>query len=175
LPLRRCDEAAQRKGTEQRSSMKVVRHACHRLGRILLVSAMMSSTLAKSAVGEALVLHEHGVLRAHLHVLGFGDLFSNVAKSSWFGHCPSPKPALQSASPRVRILAIVTTGSVFVSTPRSAGNDAAGADSLSSCPLVSIAGSQGAPTLDSPAFLCPARLGRTACTVILLRNHTLLL
>jgi hypothetical protein len=155
--------------------MKMFRLVCCRLGRVLLVSALMSSTLVKSAVGEALVLHQHGVRRAHLHVLGYGDLLSTAAWSSRFGHSPCPKLALQTASQRVRILAIVTTGSIFLSAPRGAGIDETGVVSFQNCPPFSIAGPQEPPGVDSSAFLCSACSGRTASAVILLRNHTLLI
>ncbi len=155
--------------------MKVFRLTCCRLARVFLVSALMSSTLVTSAVGEALVLHQHGARHAHLHVLGYGDLLSNAAESSRFGHCSRPEPALRSASQRVRPLAIVTTGSVFVSTPRSTGIDEAGLVSPHHGPPVSMAASQGPQAVDSLVLLYPARAIRGASADILLRNHTLLL
>jgi hypothetical protein len=155
--------------------MKMYRIASCRLGRALLVSALMSSTLVKSAVGEAFVLHQHGASRAHLHIMGYGDLLSTAASSSRFGHSACPKLALSSASQGVLTLAIVTTGSVFVSTPRGAGIDETGLVSPQSFPLFTIAEPQDPPVDNSPAFLCPAQFCRTASAVILLQNHTLLL
>jgi len=156
--------------------MKVFRLSCCRLGRLLLVSALMSSTLVKSAVGEALVLHQHGDHYAHLHVVGYGDLLANAASSSKFGHCSCHGSSLRSASQRVRILAIVATGSVFVLTPRGTGIVAAALVSSENCPLVAIALPQEVPALDIPTLLGPVTLGRTASTnFILLRKHTLLL
>jgi hypothetical protein len=155
--------------------MKMFRLASCRLGRVLLVSALMSSTLVTSAVGEAMVLHQHGARRAHLHVLGRGDLLSTAASSSRFGHSPCSKLALQSASQGVRIFAIVRTGSVFVLTPRSTSIDAASLFSPHNCPPVSIAGPQEAPTIDSPVLLCCASSGRIPFVVILLQSHNLLI
>jgi len=175
LPFQRCVDAALVRGTGQRSVMKMYRIASCRLGRVLLVSALMSSTLVTSAVGEALVLHQHGDRHAHLHVLGCGDFLSTAASSSRFGHSPCPKLALQSAFQAVRILAIVKTGSVFVSMPRTTGIDEAGIVSPQNCPLVSIAEPQVPPAVDPPAFLCLTRVDRTATAVILLLNHALLL
>lgn len=175
LIFRRCIDAAQIRGTLQRSLMKMFRLACCRPGRVLLVSALMSSTLITSAVGEAFVLHRHGVRRAHLHMLGYGDLLTTAASSSRFGHSQCPKLALQSASQGVQTLAIVTTGSVFVSTPSSTGIDETGLVSPQNCPLFAIAGPQDPPAVNSPASLCPAQFRRTSTAVILLRNHTLLL
>ncbi len=155
--------------------MKSFRFTCFKLGRVLLISALMSSSLVTSAVGEALVLHRHGVGRAHLHVLGSGDLLSEAAVSSKFGHCLRSVSALRSASQRVRTLAIVATGSVFVSTPRDAGVDEAGQPSHRNLPPFSVAEPQHAATVDLSTFRFPVRMGRTASAIILLRNHTLLL
>jgi len=154
--------------------MKVFRLACCRLGRILLVSALMLSVLVSSAVGETVVLHQHGARRAHLHVLGSGDLLSAAAWSSRFGHIPNPRFALQSAPQRVRILAIVKIGSVFLSTPPGAGMDETGLISSQNCPPFSIAGLQDLPAVDTSTYLCPA-VGRTASAVLLQRNHALLI
>lgn len=154
--------------------MKAVRLACCRLGRVWLVSALMLPVV-RSMAGEALVLHEHGARRAHLHVLGSGDLLSAAAWSSRFGHCPDPTPTLQSVSQGVRVLAIVATGSAFVSTSRSTSIGVAGLASNHSCPLVWITPPQQISAIESPAFHHPvARVGRSATAVILLRNHTLL-
>ena len=155
--------------------MKVFRSTSRRFDRALLVSALLLSTPVKGAMGVALVLHQHGIRRAHLHVLGYGDLVSAAASSTRFGHSPCPKPSLQSASMGVRILAVVTTGSVFVSTARGAGIDEAGLEFCQNCPLISIAEPQAPPGADSLAYLFSACSGRTASAVILLRNHTLLI
>ncbi len=155
--------------------MKFFHATCCRLGRLLLVLALLSTALISGAVGDAIVLHQHGVRRAHLHVLAYGDLRSNAAWSSRFGHGSRPDLALQSCSQGVRILAIVTIGSVFVATPRGAGIDEAGPVSPLNCPLVAIAEPQEPSSVNFSSILCAACVGRTASAVILLRNHTLLL
>ena len=155
--------------------MQVFRSSCCRLGRILLVAALICSVVASSTVGEALVLHQHGVRRAHFHLLGHSDLLSNAAESPTFGHASRPESAVQFAPQRVRTFAIVSTGSVFVSTSRCASIDEARLVSPHSCPLVSIVRMPEAPAIVSTALRCLVWVGRTASAVLLLRNHTLLI
>lgn len=114
-------------------------------------------------------------MRAHLHVLGYGDLLSNAAESSSYGHGSRPEPAFQSTFQRVRVIAVITTGAVFVSTVRDTGVDETDTRSPHNNAPVSIAEPQAWPPCCFPALLCPVRLGRTASAVLLLRNHTLLL
>ena len=154
--------------------MNVFRLTSFRLDRVLLVFALIPSVLVKSTVGEALVLHQQGVGRAHLHFMGSGDVLSAAAGSSRFGHTPNPKLALQSASQHVRILAVVAIGSVFVPTPHGEDTTEAGLFSTQHCPSFSMAQPQEPPVVDSPSVFFPTRLGRTASTVLLLRNHILL-
>ena len=158
--------------------MKMYRIASCRLGRVLLVSALMSSTLVKSAVGEALVLHQHGCRDAHLHVLGDGELSSGAAGSSQYGHCKRPKLPSLTAPEDVRILLVVTTGSKFVLTPRSASGDPErpfspihGGLLPSTATIVEL---QEPPTALCLAFRPPAEVGHTSIPGILLRNHALL-
>ncbi len=174
VPFRCRIKAHSANGIERQSAMKVFRSPCSRLGRVLLVSALMPSVLVKSAVGDVLVLHQHGLRRAHLHVLGSGD-FLSAAASSRFGHSPLTQPLLQSASQNVRVLAVVAIGSVFVFGPHGSGIAEVGLLSLQNGPLVLSTGLQEAPIINSPQFSLPAQFGRTASAVLLLRNHTLLL
>lgn len=140
-----------------------------------MVSALLLTVLARSTVGEALVLHQHGRIRAHLHLLGHGDLLSNAAESSSYGHRSRPDAAIQSTFQRVRVIAVITTGAIFVSTARDTGADEAGIRSPHNSAPVSIAESHAWPPYCFPTQLCPVRLGRSASAVLLLRNHTLLL
>lgn len=155
--------------------MNILRSICCRSSRVLLISALMSTTLVKSTVGEALVLHQHGASRAHLHVLGYGDVLSNAACSSKFGHSSRPDPAFQSVSKRVRIYTIVTTGSVFVSMSRSTSKDAAGLNSIHNFPPVSIAQVQETTTVNVPSYICSIQVGRSTAADVLLLNHALLI
>ena len=155
--------------------MKVFRLTCCRLGRLLLVLALFSTALVRNAVGDALILHQHGLRRAHLHILGYGDLRSNAAWSSQFGHRSRSEPALPSASQGVRILAIIATGSVFISSARGAGSEGIALVPSQNPLVLSIAEPQRLPGVDSLSIFCTACFGRTASAVILRRNHTLLI
>lgn len=155
--------------------MKRFRLASCRPGRVLLIASLMFSTLVTSVVGQAMVLHQHGERRAHLHVLGCGDPLSAAAWSSRFGHTKRPQFKLQSASQRVRILAIVTTGSVFLSKPRSTEIDASSLISHHNCSSVLTSELQCPQAFDRPAFFSLSEVDRTASSVIILRTHTLLI
>ena len=155
--------------------MKVFRTTYCRPGRALLVSALMFTTLVKSTVGAAMVLHQHGVSRAHLHVLGYADILSKAPFSSRFGHSSRCDSAFQSASQRVRIFTIVTTGSVFVSAPRSTSMDTTGPISPHNYPPESIASSQEEQAVDFSGILRLFQFGRDTAAELLLRNHTLLI
>ena len=168
-------EVAKTIGMKLRSAMKVFRSTCCRLGNVLLVSALMSSLLVKSTAGEALVLHQHSVRRAHLHILGSGDLLSSAAWSSRFGHTSYLKPVSQLASQPVQVLAIVAIGSIFVSTAGTSSDDEARLGHLHGCQTVFVASLQETPVIDSPTVLSTAWVGRTTSAVILLRNHAILL
>jgi len=145
-------------------------HAASRIaGRAFLAGTLACSVL--STAGGAIVLHEHGALRAHLHLLAESDLRTNNAWSSQFGH--SPIGASYVGSQRVRLLALVATGSVFV-VPRSDGGiDPAGLVS-SRCATASTE-PQVRPIPTFAAAVCPPWRGRSACATVLLRNHTLLI
>jgi hypothetical protein len=154
---------------------KGIRFRLRRLGRALLVLAMTSSSMVASFVGEALVLHQHGGRSVHLHALGFGELRSDAAWSPWFGHRSDPASLLRSGSQSVRILAIIATGSVFVSSSSKTGDDATGLDS--SHHGVSICDSERQPPTgpDFASNLSSAGVTRSASAVLLLRNHTLVI
>jgi hypothetical protein len=153
--------------------MEVDRFYAFRLGRIFLVSALGFLIPVQGAFGDALVLHQHSKHRAHLHFLRQADPLWDAAFSSTFGHSSRPGSA-RDASPGVRVIAVVTTDAVFVSTPQETfvarGNALCPFDGC----LFSAAAQQTPPAFDSSSVSFPATGGRTATAVILLRNHTLL-
>lgn len=136
---------------------------------------MMPSVLATSAVGEALVLHQHGIRGVHLHLLGNGDLRSNAARSAAFGHRSQAVPTLQSESRGARILAVIPTGSLFVSGSQGEEVVKAGLPVPLDSPVVLPVGSSTLSAVRSLQNVIVVPRGRTASAVILNRNHTLLL
>ncbi|MBI3835449.1 MAG: hypothetical protein HY287_14070 [Planctomycetes bacterium] len=144
------------------------------VGRFLLVSALVSSVLVTSAVGEGLVLHQHGVRAAHLHSLAFGDLQSGAAWSAKFGHPTSSKPTIESEPKNARVLAIVTTCMIFATSPR--GTDAVDVHWFShpTNPIL-VAAEPHQPPMDASFSVPLASSGETVSAVARLRNHTFLI
>jgi len=153
------------------------RSNCCRLSRVLLVSAVISSVVASSAVGEAFVLHQHGARRAHLHVLSSGELLSNAAFSATFGHSGRGESDWQGPGPPgvnagVRTLCIIPTGLIATSTPRDQTPECS-STSLQDCPLARLLDGEG-PAAIHPSS-CPIQQSRSASALLLLRNHILLI
>lgn len=159
--------------------MKKFRLTCRRMGRVLVMSALMVSLLITTVAGEALVLHQHGLRRTHLHLLGWGDLQSNAALSQRFGHVSKAgglSPILApTASQRVRIVAVVAIGSVFVSTAESDDTAQILQVSFQSGSNLTISPTEKLPAGQSLFTLLPERLDHSASADFLHRNHTLLI
>lgn len=150
--------------------MRGLRKTAYHFARLALVGALICTYAIRSAAGDALVLHQHGPRRAHLHVLGYTELLHNAAWSPRSGHLPTPPLVAPCATSGVRILAMVITGPTFA--PELNGPE----DSLlSQRSAISIEGAfeMSRTTSFGNADLNPH--ARTASTAILLRNHSLLL
>ena len=150
--------------------------SCPSLGRVLLVLGLICSIpVSGSAQGEALVLHSHGSSRVHLHLLGFWDVLSNAASSSTFGHSSLHDRFRELESGDVRILAIISTGSVCLLTPDDSGILKVGLSLLQTFPLGSAAELQVPRIVGDTTAFDFTTLGRRATAVLLQRNHTLLI
>lgn len=141
----------------------------------MLVSILATSTIVSSTAGEALVLHQHGAHRAHLHVLGLNEILSNAAWSPGFGHTRNSNRTTQLTSEQVRIIAFVTIGSVFVS--KRTGTSAADARRLTPLDFtLFLVFETQEPTVSSTGrFSFPIRIAPTATATLLLRNHSILI
>lgn len=168
-------EAYRSRIVEFRTAMKEFRSACSRLCRVLLVSALATSTIAASTAGEALVVHRHGHQRVHWHVLASAEVRSNAAWSSRLGHIPNSDPIVQLTSEQVRIIAFVATGSVFVSKRQGAAVAEEGRLApLDFTPFL-VSELQKLTAIINWLFTFPMRIGRTTTATILLRNHAILI
>lgn len=152
--------------------MKVTRSSSRR--RTILVPALISAVFISSTVAEGFVLHQHGVRRAHLHALGRGDLLSNAPSSPKFGHSRSPTRAIRSTSEQVRILAVIRTGSVFVSTSSDSGADADLFGLQNSPNYETVSGHESLVDF-TPLVPCPISDRRSTSANILLQTHTLVI
>ena len=152
---------------------KALHAACLQLGRSSLACVLLLTVLVKSTVGEAVVIHQHGSLWTHLHVLGIGDLLSNAAWSPNFGH--GLNPWLNPRAQPVRTIAIVHTGLVFVSTQGAGGIDAAEREIPHPIPQIVIVGPQEPLSNDLLIQISSIRAAKNSAAMILLQNHTLLL
>lgn len=147
------------------------------MGRVLLILALVPSVGIGSSLGEALVLHQHGAHGAHLHILSSGELFSNAALSATFGHTgrwgsDGQGPELQATHRGVRILGIVSTGLIAVSTPRDTGPKC-GFPVIENWLLARIQSGESRDANDpSSLFIQPSL---SASALLMLRNHVLLI
>jgi len=145
------------------------------VGRLSLALALNSSILITNAVGEGLVLHEHGLRRIHLHIVGQYDSLADAAASPRFGHGFDSRLPRASAAEPVHVLAILKIASKFGWAPDVEGKD------QSSCACAS----------DSRSVMTPESLGTISTAMfspvsstwpdsddpisIVLRYHTLLI
>lgn len=150
--------------------MRGLRKTGSHFARLALFGALICTTAIRSVAGDAIVLHEHGLQRAHLHVMSYTELLHNAAWSHRFGHLPTLPLAAPCATSGIHILAVVITGPTLA--PESNGPED---DLLSQGSAISIDGAFDMPRTTSfgRADLNPQ--ARTASTAILLRNHSLLL
>ncbi|MBI3834105.1 MAG: hypothetical protein HY287_07225 [Planctomycetes bacterium] len=150
----------------------------HRWGRALSLTALLPILLFRSAAGESLVLHQHGVRGAHLHFLDDCELSSGAAGSPQFGHGESPTPPSLIVLEDVRILLVVSIGSIVVITPQSTSDESNELSvSIDWSPLsvaASIVEFQGYPASLLLALGVPPKVGHAAVSGIVLRNHALL-
>lgn len=151
------------------------RSACRRLGQGLLISAITFSSAVSSSVGEAMVLHQHGNRSVHLHTLGFGELRSDAASSPRFGHSSGTAPSPRTASQPVRILAIVATGLVFVTSYGTSGDDASRPDAVHHGPPFDAVEQPAPPSIEWFGVTPSAWGGRPALALLVQRSHTLLI
>lgn len=146
-----------------------------RVGCVFLAWTLVSSTLVSGAMGGTLVLHQHGIGRAHLHVLGYADDLLGAAYSSRFGHSPRTDSLIPSTSQHVRILAIIPAVSLFVTEPRGADSDATDLVAAGHCLPVCFAEPGTTPADGCSTILLAAWFGRATSDDIVLHNHTLLI
>lgn len=158
-----------------RSAMRGSQSILTQVGRLLLAIALCTGTFVSSAVGAGLVLHQHGLLGAHLHILGQSDFFANAAWSSQFGHPSDSTIAVVSASEPVQVVAILKTASKLGWTPGSEDDG----KSLFVSTIKSLSADQTGPAEQQaaalPSNLSAAWTGPSAPISIVLRSHTLLI
>lgn len=144
------------------------------VSRLLLVVGLLPALLVKSTVATALVLHRHGVRPAHLHVLGYTNRLVD-ASSVRYGHVSRPSVASRSDTGCAQVLAIVTTGLVFLSGP-----DDSAAERAKPGPSADLH-ARSTTTGSTHSAMAPVAIPRllqapkTMCASILDRNHALLI
>lgn len=141
-----------------------------RFARPALFGALICTHALGGVTGDAIVMHEHGLRKAHLHVLGYTEVLYDVASSPRFGHPPTTPFAGPSAFSGVHILAILITGPTFAPESNEPDDILLGQDFA-----ISKVGAVDMPRTTSFVHANPSPQPRTASTAILLRNHTLLL
>lgn len=151
--------------------MVALRIDSSRLARLVLTTALVLTTVARGSTGEALVLHRHGVRRAHLHVLSYLDLSQNVG----FLRLPRGAQEPGEASPAVsgiEVLAVIMTGGAALAVDQ-CGGETAVFPYDPACLDVADSGciATGLGLLSFERFPTV----HTASASILLRNHSLLL
>lgn len=162
-------------GVPAQTEMKNLRVDWRHLGRILLMSALVGSLLVTTAVGEALVLHQHGFRGTHLHLLGWGDLRSHAAWSSRFGHASNPRSSHRSVSQHVRIVAVISIGSVFVPTAEGEYTVPKHQSTSPLCTALLNPPTEKPLVRDSQIAIFSVPLDQSASAILLLRNHALLI
>lgn len=158
-----------------RGNSRIAAFSGSQVGRVFLAWTLMSSTLVTSALGETLVLHQHGNGRAHLHLIGYTDFLSNAAHSSRFGHSGRTNPALPTSSQHVRILAIIPVVSLFVTEPRSIDSGTTDPVAAGHCPPLCFIEPSTNPADGCSSLFLTAGLRPAASDDIVLHNHTLLI
>ena len=143
-------------------------------GKLLCWSLLVAGMLVRSTVGEALVLHQHGRMRAHFHVIGQGDSPKGAAASPVFGHL---RPgASRGVGPGTRTIAIIKTGLLFVSNGKADATEAALLNARFPVPnpLLADFDPEQIAGVD-PVFSFSNSIPKSATTTLLLRNHALLI
>ena len=146
-----------------------------RLGQLLLALILCTATFVSSAVGAGLVLHQHGVRGAHLHLLGQTDSLVSAAWSPQFGHAAASTPSFVSAFEPVKVVAIILTASKLGWAPGGMDDGEVRSVSTTKCLSSDQAGSAVQHAAAWPAKLSAAWAGPGAPINIVLRSHTLLI
>lgn len=146
-----------------------------RLGQLLLAMVLSTATFVSSAVGAGLVLHQHGLRGAHLHLLGQTDPLVGAAWSAQFGHASACASPSVSTSEPVKVVAIILTPSKLGWVPGDADDGEVRSVSTTKCLSADQTGSPDQHAVAIPANLSAAWTGPSAPISIVLRSHTLLI
>ncbi len=142
---------------------------------MLLAIILCTATFVSSAVGAGLVLHQHGLRGAHLHLLGQADPLVSAAWSAQFGHASAFTPSFFSASEPVKVVAIILTASKLGWALGGADDGEVRSTSTTKCLSADQTGSAEQHAAAFPANLSAAWTGPSAPISIVLRSHTLLI
>jgi hypothetical protein len=138
---------------------------------LVFVGMLIATALVRSSAGEVLVLHQHGLSPAHLHVLSYADFLHGPGSKT---PPPGALAHLGSASPLTEVLLLAVVVTDPASTPeKQIGGEFDVPSILHSSGLLSCALNEKRMANLAGPIAQPS--ARTDSSAILLRKHTLLL